>query len=283
MSEKKLAVFDIDGTIAVHGAIPDSIIAGLETLQAKGYLTTVSTGRSYVRAQEALGDNFDKVVSSNSLIIVEHGSKIVDREGHVVYADYLKSNELDHIVDFSRVNKDMIRLIWFGSPDPMGRIQVWCKYPEDIEKEIAKRGHYAEIFHCSFEELRTRLDAFPISNVSAKLEAFVSVENLKLRFTRSEIDIFFQDSMMEYLRNIADKSAAVLYLEKHHNIAVENMLIAGNAINDVDMLNLGAGKRILVGVGPNTEVVMGYLIRPEEVIRVESPEDLGNYLQRLEA
>lgn len=281
MAEKKLAIFDIDGTIAVHGEIPESILTGFKRIQAQGFLTTVSTGRGYIRMKEALGENFDTIISPDSYIIVEHGTKIVDREGVVVRADYFEPNELDHVIDFSRVNADMVRLMWFMSPDPAQKVQVWCKYPEDIEKEAPKRGGYADLFHCSFEALRERFNAFPLSSVSVKLEPYVSVENLKLHFTRSEIDILFQDGMMEYIRNIADKSKAVLFLEDHFSIPVDSMLVAGNAINDVDMLNLPAGKRILVGTGSNTDIVVGHLIKPEEVIRVESPHDLGMYLQHL--
>lgn len=283
MPNPKLAIFDIDGTIAVHGAIPESVISGLKHIQSLGFVTTVSTGRNYVRAKDALGENFETVIAPDALIIIEQGTKIVDREGNVVRADYFHPNELDHVIDFSRVNQAMVRLVWFTSPDPAQKVQIWCKYPEDIEKENERRGAYADLFHCSFEELRERMAAFPISNVSAKLESFIAVENLKLHFTRSEIDIVFQDTMMEFIRNIADKSKAVLFLEQHHGIAVKDMLVAGNAINDVDMLNLAAGRRILVGSGPGTDIVIGHLTGPEEVIRVGSPEELGAYLQTITA
>jgi HAD superfamily hydrolase (TIGR01484 family) len=281
-SMSKLAIFDIDGTIAVKGQVPSSVVEGFLHIQELGFLTTVSTGRSYVRARHALAENFDTIVSPDSFIIVEAGAKIVDREGTVVKADYFKTNELDHIIDFSRVNADMIRLIWFTPPDISVPIQLWCKYPEDIGPETEKRGHSAEIFHSTFDELRERFDAFPISNISVKLEPFISVENLKLHFTRSEVDLTFQDGMMEYIRNIADKAKAILYLEEHFGVSIANMLVAGNAINDVDMLNLPAGHRILVGTGPATDIVMGHLRNPDEIIRVDSPEELGVYLQRFE-
>lgn len=281
MSGHKLAIFDIDGTIAIKGKIPEEVIEGLFHLQKNGFLTTVSTGRGYVRAKEALGDHFNEIISPDSFMIVEHGAKIVDREGNVIRADYFRENEVDHVIDFCTVNQDMVRLMWFMSPDVSQPVQVWCKYPEDIAPETEKRGHYAEIFQCSFEELRERLGAFPISSVSVKLEPFISVENLKLRFTRSDINVVFQDGMMEFLRNIADKAQAILFLEKHFSVPVSNMLLAGNAINDVDMLNLEAGTRVLVGEGAATDIILGHLKNVEQVVRVSSPQELGLYLQSL--
>ena len=281
MTGRKLAIFDIDGTIAIKGKIPPEVLKGLMRMQDNGFLTTISTGRGYVRAKEVLGDSFTEIISADSFMIVEHGAKIVDRDGNVIRADYFKENELDHVTDFCKVNKDMVRLMWFMSPDISVPVQVWCKYPEDIPSETEKRGHYAELFSCSFEELRERLNAFLISSISVKLEPFILVENLKLHFTRSELDVVFQDGMMEFLRNIADKGKAIQFLESHFKVQVADMLLAGNAINDVDMLNLEAGKRVLVGEGPTTEVVLGHLKNIDQVVRVSSPQELGAYLQTI--
>jgi hypothetical protein len=56
------------------------------------------------------------------------------------------------------------------------------------------------------------------------------------------------------------------------------LLVAGNAINDLDMLNLAAGKRILVGEGLLSDLVFARLVNSTEAIRVASPEKLGEWL-----
>ncbi|MES2007193.1 MAG: HAD family hydrolase [Patescibacteria group bacterium] len=278
---QKLAIFDIDGTIAVKGVLPESVVEGLRHIQELGFTTTVSTGRGYFRAKEALGKHFDTVIEPDSLMIVEHGTKIVDAKGNVVKADYFKENELDHIVDFTRANSHITRLLWFSSPDPKKKIQVWCQDEAEIAEETKKRGYYADVFHSTYEELRKRLSLEPVSNVSVKLKDYVVVENLKLRFTRSDIDTIFQDKMMEFVGNLADKAKAVEYLAQHYRASVGDTLVAGNAINDVDMLNLAAGKRILVGENENLGGIFQHLTNPEQVIQVSSPEELGHYLQKL--
>ena len=244
-------------------------------------MTTVSTGRSYLRARQVLGEAFEEIVAPDVLMIVEHGTKIVDRNGTVIYADYFKPNELDHIVDFSRANESIISLMWFVSPDPEAKMQIWCKNENDVPAVAKERGAYAEVFHCAYDGLRRRLSAYALSNISAKLEKFVLVENLKLHFTRSEIDIIFQDNMLEYVRNIASKSKAIQYVAAHHGAKTGDMLLAGNAINDIDMLNLPADTCILVGSDQDADGVIGYLTKPEMIVRVQTPEDLGLYLQKL--
>jgi hydroxymethylpyrimidine pyrophosphatase-like HAD family hydrolase len=87
--------------------------------------------------------------------------------------------------------------------------------------------------------------------------------------------------MMEFIRNISDKAKAVAYLGEHHDIPVEKMIVAGNAINDVDMLNLPAMQRILVGSGTASDAVFKQISNTSEIIRIDSPDALGLYLQKL--
>ena len=118
MSQKpKLALFDVDGTIADKGQIPQSVIDGIKHLHHKGYITTVSTGRGYIRLKEMLGNLFETVISSEALIVIEHGTKIVDRHGKVIFGEFFNDREIDHLVDFTRANINLFKLVWFSPID----------------------------------------------------------------------------------------------------------------------------------------------------------------------
>lgn len=277
----KLAIFDIDGTLRINGVIPESVLAGLKHIQQLGYITTVSTGRGYLRAKEILGDHFAAVISPEALMMVEHGTKITDREGKIVFAQYLTDKELEHIVDFTQANIEMVKLLWFNPPDPSQKVQVWVYDPDHLAEETAKRGYYADVFSCAFEELKIKLLATPLSSVTAKLKDYIKVNNLKLHFTRTEINTLFQDGNMEFVSQKANKAEAITYVENSYQSTTKDILIAGNAINDIEMLNLEAGKRILVGNNDTLETVLGYLIKPDETITVANPEELGHYLQTI--
>jgi len=277
----KLAIFDVDGTIAINGAIPQSIIAGIEHIQSIGYATTISTGRGYLKAKESLAAQFDTIISPSALMILEHGTKICDRAGQVIYADYFSETEIQHVLEFTRANIEMVRIMWFNRPDPNEKVQIWCYNPNNLAEEKTKRGHYAEVFSCPFEELRQELLAKPLSSVGTKLNDFVKVENLKLHFTRTDTNLLFQDGNMEFVQNTSSKASAILYIEKAYDVELATLIIAGNAINDVEMLNLPASKRILVGNVTDRATVFPYLVNQEEVITVESPEDLGLFLQNI--
>lgn len=277
----KLAIFDIDGTIASHGIVPESVIKGLKHLHQIGYATTVCTGRGYIRAKEALSESFDIVVSEGALMILEHGTKISDRNGKILFANFLQQNEIEHVIDFTKANEEIIKLLWFNPPDVSNKVQVWVLDPKHLPKETAKRGHYADVFTCSYDELKEKLMFQPLSNVTAKLKEYIKVNNLKLHFTRSEINILFQDGNMEFVRNIANKAEAINYIENNFNYLRSNILVAGNAVNDVEMLNLEVGKRVLVGNEETLSTVLGYLTNPQNTSRVNDSDELGLYLQGL--
>ena len=277
----KIAIFDIDGTIALKGKVPQEVVEGVKHLHSIGYYTTVSTGRGYRRMRDTLGEAFDIIISDDSLISVEHGSKIVNKNGKVIHADYLKENELEHIVDFITANEGIVSYLWFIDPDPNRKYQIWCKEEAMVAKEIEERGHYADVFHCTELELLARLKEQPLSCVTCKLEDVIKVENLKLHFTKSDIDEIFQDGMMDFVRNVIDKSKAINFILDNLHIPHSKILVAGNAVNDVEMLNLVAAHRILVGDNEDSEIVFRNLINKENVIRVATPTELGEYLSQI--
>lgn len=276
----KIAIFDIDGTIAEKSVIPDSILLGFRNIQESGYITTLSTGRAYQRLRDAFTNEFETLVSPDALIIVEHGTKIVRRNGEVVWADYFTKKEADHFVDFIKANADMIQFASYAPSDPLDRMQIWVKDSERLEN-TAKERSYADVFHCSYEELKKRIGMDSISHFVARLQDYIVVENLKLRFTRSDMDLILMDGYMQFIGNLSDKAKAIKYLENHYTVPVANMLIAGNGVNDVDMLNLDAGHRILVGESNTTPMVLAQLQSQTKVVRVASPHALGEYLQQL--
>jgi len=277
----KLAIFDVDGTIAHKGVIPPSVIDGFKHLHHEGYMTTVSTGRGYIRLREMLGDLFETIISSEALIILEHGTKIVNREGKIVFGEFFSTSEIDHVADFTRANIGLFKLAWYNPSDISKKIPVWCADERDLQAEIEKRGHYADVFTCSIGELEELLLAEQLTNVTLRLKDFVKVENLKLAFTRTETNVIFQDGNMEFIKNNTNKGLAVEYLARKLHIKTGDVLIAGNAINDVEMLNVDAGIAILVSKGEDRVTVLSYLSQPEKIITLDTPDDLGKYLLKI--
>lgn len=280
----QLAVFDIDGTITRpnHTSIPEVVVGGFTNLREKGIITTVCTGRPYVRVKEALGKNFDKIIDDKALLSVEHGSKIVDKWGNLVVQSAFDVPDIDKLIEFTGLNIDMVKFLAYNPADLSRKTQIWCPEPSDIEETEKARSWYADVFRGNLEDVKERLYNEPVGNVTLKLKDFIHVENLKIEFTGGSIKAVFQDGSLDYMKSKVNKARAIKYMCKHHGIYEQHLLVAGNAINDVDMLNMEAGYRILVGPdGPEKHTILGYLYAQDRIKFLESPEDLGKFLQEL--
>lgn len=278
----KLAVFDVDGTIAAHGEVPSVVVEAMHHLHKKGTITTVSTGRGYVRLKEALGDAFEVIISPDALIIVEHGTKIVDRNGKVKFGEFFNDREIDHIVDFTRANIGLFKLVWFNPIDVVkDKVQVWCADEKDIQSETEKRGHYANVFTSSIGELEDLLLTQKLTNVTLKLKEYIKVENLKLAFTRTDTNVIFQDGNMEFVKNNTNKGLAIDWMTRRLKLNHNDLLVAGNAINDVEMLDVDSKFTVLVGPTEIRETIKSYLSKIDEIIEVDTPSDLGRWLLKL--
>jgi HAD superfamily hydrolase (TIGR01484 family) len=278
-----LAIFDIDGTIAGSDkVIPGSVLQAMKHLQSKGYVTTVATGRGLQTMHSILQDDFDSVISDGAYAVLEHGAKIVDRAGNVVFMEEFGPNELAHVHDFIRANIEMIDELWFGVPDPKRKLQYWVQNPQRIEEITNKYPMHADVFSCTLGELKERLQAQPISNIEARAKSHVQPGNMKIHFTRSNLDMNMNTAgIFGFFMNNTNKGLAVRYVINKLGIPMKNVLVAANGINDIEMLNLDVGTRILVGPEEERNEIKGYLSNTEEIIEVENPEALGKYLQKL--
>ena len=279
-----MAVFDIDGTITKPHSktLSKEIIDGFNHLHSKGVITTISTGRPYIRLKEVLGDNFDRLIDDNALLSVEHGAKIVDKWGNVLVQSAFDDSDIEKLVEFTSLNLDMVMFLAYNPGDIKRKTQIWCPEPADVPAITEKRSWYADVYSGSLMDVKDRLYGEPICNVTLKLKDYIHVENLKLEFTGGSIKAIFQDGQLEYLKSKVTKARAISYMYKHFGIYERHLLVAGNAINDVDMLNMEAGHRILVGPDSrDRHTIMGYLYDQHTVVFLDTPEQLGLYLQKL--
>lgn len=282
-SKPQLAVFDIDGTLTLPKSktIPKQVIDGLLHLRKLGVITTICTGRPYIRMKDFLGDYFDQIIDDKALIAVEHGAKIVDKQGNLVTESVFAEADIEKLVEFTGLNIDMVKFLAFNPADINEKTKIWCPEPNDIEAMRRERGWYADVLDAtSLIDVEEMLKESPVSNVTLKLKDFIHVENLKLEFTGGSIKAIFQDGALEYMKTEVNKARAIEYMCRYFGVYEHHVLVAGNAINDVDMLNMEAQHRILVGPdGPERHTILGYVYAPDLLTYLETPVELGEFLK----
>ena len=73
---QKIFFFDIDGTLAIHGVIPESNLKALQLLKERGYYTFICTGRSPFYAQNLFANLVDGLITCNGRYILYHHQKL---------------------------------------------------------------------------------------------------------------------------------------------------------------------------------------------------------------
>lgn len=274
----KLAIFDVDGTIADNGKINEKALQGIAHLQSIGCKTTVSTGRGYLRVKGAFGDLFDRIVSDDAPLILEHGTKITDKAGNVIYADYFSDKTVTEVIDLIRLNIETAERIQVYPDSSNGKILQWFASESMMSDELGVSGYDVDASAGSLSAFAKKLSTVKFCNIGVRLMPHAQVHNLKLFLAHSPLTIIFQDGKMNIIPNNINKGLAILYCMRQMGIDYSDVLVAGNAINDVEMLNLSVGGRILVGPPSERAVIRGYLAEHESLQEVESPTGLGNAL-----
>lgn len=86
--KQKIFFFDIDGTLAIKGHIPQGNIDALQKLKDKGYYTFICTGRAPFYAQNLFKDIVSGYVCCNGRYILYNGKKL--------HGEALTQDELDY-------------------------------------------------------------------------------------------------------------------------------------------------------------------------------------------
>jgi hydroxymethylpyrimidine pyrophosphatase-like HAD family hydrolase len=95
---------------------------------------------------------------------------------------------------------------------------------------------------------------------------------------RSDTNVIFQDGSMEFVKNNTNKGIAIEWILRKLKITHNELLVAGNAINDVEMLDVDSRATVLVGPADNRDTIKFYLSKLDDIVEVDSPDDLGKYL-----
>ncbi|RHM62380.1 HAD family phosphatase [Coprobacillus sp. AF33-1AC] len=94
----KIIFFDIDGTLAVRGEIPESNLKALKLLKDKSHKTFICTGRAPFYAKKLFGHLVDGIVCCNGRYILYQNKKLhgeaFSRDELRTYLDLLDKNNL---------------------------------------------------------------------------------------------------------------------------------------------------------------------------------------------
>lgn len=240
-SNRKIAFFDIDGTITseIDGSIPDSTISGIRKARANGHLMFINTGRCFQNVEQRFRMvGFDGYVCGCGTNIYTEGKEIFYIE---------QTHELTtKILQIAReTNVDILfeskREVIFDESRPL-------THPKAIRQLYAFKSRHYDMTH-SPDSPDFTCDKFVIwFQEEAQLSAFRKVSDPY--FTCIDRGGQFR----EFVPIGYSKATGIQYLLDYYNLDLSNAYAFGDSNNDYSMLSY-VPNSIVMGNAESKEIL----------------------------
>ena len=207
----KIFFFDIDGTLAMRGMIPEGNLEMLDDLKAKGYKTFICTGRVVSYAKKLFGQHVTGYIGCNG--------RYIDENNECLYGKSFSEEELNNLISRFKALK-------IGYTFAAKEITYYENLSE--EEEINLHKQYGD-------------KVKPLSECNEPLYTFdLFFEKYRLQ---ELIDYFKGEIILNDHHNGSadcttvsfDKGSAIKYLLEYYHIDHSDSYAFGDGYNDVYM------------------------------------------------
>jgi len=242
----RLLAINIDGTLLQsNGKLQRSTKEAIEYVQQKGIYVTLVTARSFPSAKKVA-----KALKLNSLLIAHSGAYIAGLEDKPIFVKRIAEevtydivrllesfscqirivHEKFSLANRSKLNHNMLAKTVFTSGDPIFYSQ---QFVESLSETILEEPITPPKIEVYFEEERDTRDAKEV------IEGMFSEIDL-LQLNNLRIDIMPKG---------VSKLNGLLYLGDHLNISRSEMVVIGDGIDDIEMIE-AVGLGVAMGNAP---------------------------------
>lgn len=225
--DKKLFVFDIDGTILTsQHTVLDSTIEAIQGLRERGHEVCIATGRTLYLAKQIIDD-----LGFNHYIVNNGAAGFLD--GEQVYKKTLDQEELDRFIHRMRDYKVDIAV------QNLHAIKRLSSY--NIDKMMETMHNFEEPLPDFFENYHRETEIY-------QGLAFYNVDmgiNFEKEFGKFNF-IRWHENSVDVIPNDSSKAVTMLEFAKKFNVKQENIYAIGDGLNDNEMIQT-AGVGIAMG------------------------------------
>jgi len=199
----KLAVFDLDGTLAPPGkSVAGSVARRLRELEARGLWIAIASGKDY----EYLLSQAEKVGLRNALIIAENGCIVFSRD--------LALRPLAQLSGVSRLSPDLYQL----HDKPVDALLVM--------KEMDRR--YGD-------SIRLEINLVEVTIFPRDRARIAEIATVASRFASKNLTVVAHDDAVDVIPSEIDKGEALSRIQTVLKIGPEETVSVGNSRNDLPM------------------------------------------------
>lgn len=268
MERVRLGLFDVDGTIRSQGTISPEIERGFRNLwETEQAITTVITGRGYIRLREMLGDKWQKIISTELPVALENAGRIATQAGENIRYYPLNQNEIISTLQIVSNSPSEVLFVAHFPERVEQKPVLWTPDRKEAEKFQEQYGHFADITTSPLSDLekRIRQDNPCMIMVKPRSPEFKNeFKNANAVFNEGEINI---------MTSGVNKGKGVEDISSIMDIPLIDFMVAGNDDNDIPMFDLPIGVKIVVG-----DRLKDRLVSEKNIIFIPTTEELGKYL-----
>lgn len=266
----QIAFFDVDGTIRVpSNLISDTVLRGIQYLQSKKIMTTIASAFTYSRFITVFKDQYESLISKDTLLVLENGARITDYFGKHIQYYPLQKIEIDLIID--SISNDQVEMVGYYPYSITERTTLWISDRNKKSEIEARYSSFADIFTGSLKDLKQKIikDNPCMIMIKPTTTEFITLLPTELNSTINE-------KFVHIITKGRNKAIGITDVLAKLQLSLDEVLIAGNDHNDYDMLKLPCQKKIIVG---NT--LSDVSLPKDEFTFLSTPDDLGMFLQSL--
>lgn len=279
----KLRAADVDGTLTENKQIPLAILEGYRMLATEGVATTVISGKGLQRIKDTLGTALGTIVSPETTPIgTETGARIVRTNANTTGENlvYYPLAIEDIISTLQLADTGAIDFLAYYPEDPRQKCVMWTPntseaYALNLQQKF---GHFADVSTADTLSL-TQLEKRMREERPCMLAVKATDNTLMQSVLPNGLNAVFNEGFLDVLPQGVHKALGLMHIADILGIPLDQTGFMGNDFNDQQALSLeGIGEAVVVGqYGEVLVAQLGHT--PENLVRVATPTELGEYLQ----
>ncbi|CRG93567.1 haloacid dehalogenase-like hydrolase, putative [Plasmodium gallinaceum] len=230
----KLLLIDFDGTLFVDKDIkvPEENIEAIKLAIEKGYMVSVCTGRSKVGILSAFGEeNLKKMNFYGMPGVYINGTIVYDQIGYTLLDETIETDVYAELIRYLVQNNLVNQTIFYRGES--NYVTEDNKYADFMQKMYSENRSII-IRQNEILKYRTMNKLMIVLDPS---ESKIVIENLKRNFGKKLTIFTTYNGHAEVTKLGHDKYTGISYLLKHYNISDDQVLVVGDAENDIAMLS----------------------------------------------
>ena len=241
---KKVIVCDMSGIATSRGVNNDELLNCLNSL--KNFDFTFCTGKGYCGGYETLKD-----MNLTLPFICENGSVLVTKNGEVIYNDCMPPKKTEKLIRFIAKK---LEFEFMAYVDLKTHKYKFLRGNKKLTEDLSQPWFYSEEIYEDVDDFIKNIDLNNVCRITTRGLEYDSnnCENIFRNFHVVVSENEFHSICSEDI----NKGFGIKKLASYCEISLDDIVIIGNDMNDIDMFELNCGLKIATGkVTPPKELL----------------------------